>query len=278
MTLLLAGCGVQMPWTPAASMDGASISMADYQARLKLLRYLHDKQVLGDTGRPAPSPNTTAGHADELKLEDEAVAALVDETLISQEATRRHLGVSEAEVQAQVDSARKLFATQADFDKALNDYGYTADQLRAQLRARITEVKVENSLAADRAAKVVAALKGGATFASVVKTYSDLKSTSPDGELDLNPNAQTSIDAKVKPAIDALTPGQTTAAVQGVNGYYVARLVSRTADELRVDVVYVFAPDALHYRTQDRPAWFVSFLSGLEKSAHVHYNVGSRAG
>jgi parvulin-like peptidyl-prolyl isomerase len=265
-----------MPWTPAASLDGGSISMSDYNARLTLLRSLHEKSLFGDTGRPAPSPSSSAGRSDELRLEDQAITGLVDEALLHQEAERRHIAVTDAEVKQQTDAARRLFKSESDFEAALKDYGYTPDQLKAQLRARITEVKVENALAADRADRAVAALKTG-TFADAVKKFSDLPGATGDGRLDLNPNAQSTIDPAIKPVIDALQPGQTTGAVRGANGYYILQLVARTSTDLQVNAIYVFAPDAAHYRTQDRPAWFVSFLSGLEKAAHVHYYVGTRA-
>jgi hypothetical protein len=268
--LLLAACGPRLPWQPAASLDGATISMKDYQARLTLLEELHAKQSGGS--KPIP-----LSKSEELRLEDEAIAGLVDEALLHQEAERRHLAVTPADVKQQIDAVRKLFKTQADFNQALAGYGYSPDQLNSQLFARLTEVRVENTLADDRIKKAAAALKAGAQLTDVVRQYSDLPGSSPIGQLDLNPSDQTSIDPAVKPAIDALSPGQTSDPVKGVNGWYILHLVSRAPDDLQVDVVYVFAPDATHYRTQDRPPWFLTFLAGLEHAAHVHYYVGSRA-
>jgi hypothetical protein len=272
---LLAGCG-PFGEKPAATLDGHSIPMADFNARVTLYEYLNKKQQAG-ANIPA-ALQVPAGKARQ-QVADLAVTELVDEQLINDDVQRRHIPVTEDEVSADVAAARSLFPSQADFDKALRDYGYTPDQLRQQVRARVTEVKLENAMAAERAAAALTLVKGGTEFAKVVAALSDYAAGGPAGEVTLTGQQLTSLDAQVKPELDKLTPGEvSTTVVRGANGFYIFKLLARDAGSVKFDMVYVYGPGPSRYRRTQRPGWFSKHIGDLEAKAHIHYNVGSRAG
>lgn len=272
---LLAGCG-PFGEKPAATLDGHTISMADFNARVRLYEYLNQKQ---QAGAAVPADLQVPAAKALQQVADVAIGELVDEQLIQDDLARRHLSVTEDEVSADLAAARSLFQRQSDFDKALADYGYTQDLLRRHLRARLTEVKLENAMAAERAAAALTLVKAGKDFAQVVAALSDYAAGGPSGEVNLTAQQIGELDAQVKPSLDALAPGQTSTAVaRGSNGFYLFKLVARDADSVKFDMVYVYGPGAARYRRTQRPGWFSKHLSSLEAGAHVHYNVGSHAG
>ncbi|MHB8507108.1 MAG: peptidylprolyl isomerase [Candidatus Dormibacteria bacterium] len=277
MVLALAGCSTQdLPLLghPAASMDGHTISMSDYDARLNLYKVLRLRQD-AQGGARLPDLESAAGHSDKLRLEDKAVGDLVEEAILHDEAERRKLAVTEADVTLQVDRARALFKSDAEFQKGLKDYGYDLSGLRQQLHARLVEIRVVDSIAQDRVYTALKDLAGGKAFADVARVWSDF---SGDPEVSLTPEQQAKLDPAAVPAITALQPGDTSKVpVRGVNGYFIFHLVSRDTATTRLQLLYVSAPDAAHYRAGMRPKWFVTFLSGMVKKVHVKYYVGSRA-
>ena len=275
--LALAGCSSQdfpLVGRPAATMDGHSIAMSDYNRRLHLYEFLREKQG-PQGGQKLPDLASAAGRGDKLKLEDRAAIDLVAEVLLHDEAQRRKLSVSEEDINQQVAAARALFKTDAEFQKGLRDYGYNLDGLREQLRGRLTEIRVVDAIGADRAHSALKDLKAGMPFSEVAKKWSDYAG---DPEVTLTPAQQASIDPAAVPALQALKPDEISQdVVRGVNGYFLFHLISQDADATKVQLVYVAAPDREHYRLAARPKWFVAFLAVLEKRAHVKYNVGSRA-
>jgi hypothetical protein len=276
---------------PAATMDGHSISMSDYNDRLKLQQAI-DARVAQINGRPVPDPNSTQGRADERQREDRAVQLLVDEALTRDEADKLHLSVGEDELNQAIDTARTGYQAQVDkarqqgqrlqsYQDYIASFGYTQDSFRDALRKRAYEQKLENKLAKQRADAALSALRSGTDITEVAKKWSDDPASAPNGgEATYTTDQLKSIDPAVKPALDALQPGQMSGdLVRGVKGWFLFKVSSRDDDtSLKFDAVQITAPDLKYYDLVNRPQWFKDHLAALEKSAHVHYNVGTRAG
>ena len=289
VALGLAGCALPFSQSDAATFDGHTISMADYQSRLTLYQFLYKRQAAtAAAGQQPPALDTPAGKANEAKLEDDAIQSLVDEQLIRDEAAKDGLSVSDKEVADDVTAARHQFDQQNQtaitqgqqsqtFTQYLKGFGYDLASLELQIHARLLEQKLENKLATVRANQALAALRGGTDISQVAKQYSDDNTAAQNGGLvTLTPAQLGQIDPAVKPALDALQPGATTAdLVRGVNGFYLLKLVSRDDTGVKANVVYIYAPQAAYYRTSQRPAWFIAFVTDLEKKAHIKYKVGS---
>jgi parvulin-like peptidyl-prolyl isomerase len=274
---------------PAASFDGGSIKMADYKLRLKVLQENYRKQTQSQGEVKFPSLDGPAGRNNEVILETEAVQDLVDAQLIERQATQRGISVSEDDINKSVDPFRTNYNAQAaqqtqagkptlSFNDYLNSLGFSLDQLRQQVRARIFEQRLEDKIALERKAAAVALLQKGTDIGEVAKKYSDdTGSANNGGVLTLKTKDLANVPS-LKPALDALQPGQSsTDFVRVDDGFYFFKLTSRDADATKMQYVYVYDPKPEMYTAAKREKWFVDSISNWEQQAHVKYNVGSRA-
>jgi len=217
---------------------------------------------------------------------------MVDEVLIRDEADKLHITVSEDELNQAIDSARSGYEKESEQAKArgqqvqsyqafIASFGYTQESLREALRRRSYEQKLENKLAKGRAVAALAALRAGMDITAVARKWSDDPASAPNGgEATYLQDQLKQLDASVRPALDALQPGQVSHDLtRGVKGWFLFKVLARDDDKsLRFDAVQITAPDLKYYDITNRPQWFKDHLAELEKNAHVHYNVGSRAG
>lgn len=273
---VIAGCSlgdVPLIGRPAATIDGHSISMTDYRQRLKVEQdlYKHTKT--------------------ESQEEDIAIKSLVDELLIDDEAARKGLSVSDDEVNKAIDVQRttyeRLSALQRaqhpelpappDFNTFLRKEGYDVDRLRESVKHILLEQKVEHKQAQNRADSAYREIRGGASITDVAKKYSDAASGATGGGEKVASTDLASGDSKLRPALNTLQPGDTSKVVEGLNGFYIFKLLTRTDTGITANVIYITAPAANLYSPKLRPAWFRDFVKGLEDNAHVKYSVGSKA-
>ena len=289
LSLGLAACSTDdLPFIgkAAATLDGHTVSMSDYKVRLKLYQ---DAYKLDQAAQPSPGPalDSAAGKHSEQQLEDRAVRDLVDEIVVRDDAGKNGISVSDDDVNKELDRLKKAYDDQAaqatgkprTFNEELTREGYTLDRFRDQLRDRFYEQRLENKMAHARADIALKQLKAGKDFAEVAKTYSDSTASQANSEFTLAAGDLTTIDPKVKPAIDALQPGQLSDSVAvGQNGLWIFRLISRDAGGVKMNGIFIVAPEIELYRAAVRPKWFSDHVSALERAAHVHYNVGTRAG
>ena len=275
--LALAGCSLEdapLVGKPAASMDGHTISMSDYKLRLKVERDLYRKTRT------------------DLQEQDIAIRSLVDEVLLADEASKKGLAVSDDEVNKAIDFQRNSYNQAAtaqkiqhptgvappDFNTFLRNEGYDIDKLRESVKHILLEQKVERKMAKNRADAALRALQSGTAIADVAKLYSDLGSATSGGQETIDSSHLASGDPKLQPALNILQPGDTSKSVaQGVNGFYLFKLLTRDENGITTVIVFISAPDANLYTPKFRPQWFTDFVKGLEDNAHVKYNVGSKA-
>ena len=115
MVLLLAGV-VQWSWSdsrPAARVNGVDISV------MRLERYFTD--YLAAQGRAITSIRSPSLYK---RLREEALDELIDKELLWQEAQRRGIEVTDAQVSAFVGEVERLFGTAEMFDQRLSDAGF----------------------------------------------------------------------------------------------------------------------------------------------------------
>ncbi len=274
---------------PAAAFDGGNIKMADYQLRLKVLQENYRKQTQSQGEQKYPSLDSPAGRQNETVLETEAVQDLVDAVLIERQAQQRGIGVTEDDINKQVDPFRANYNTLAaqqtqagkptlSFNDYLNSLGYSLDQLRQQVRSRVFEQRLEDRMATQREVAALAMLRQGTDVGIVAKKYSDdTSSASTGGNLTLKSKDLANVPT-LKPTLDALQPGQSSADFVRVDdGFYYFKLVSRDADNTKMQYVYVYDPKPALYTTAKREKWFIDAITTWEQQAHVKYHVGSHA-
>jgi hypothetical protein len=273
---------------PAARMDGHTISMSDYQTRLRLLRDEYNAKR-NKTPSQYPALDSDKGKLNENALAQQAIKDLADQQVILDDAGRHGIAVSDDDVNKDVDNARKDYEFQVSQAKlqggqsapTFNDYlkkeGVSIDQVRDQARARLAEQRLENQLAKKRATEALGQIKSGKDLVEVAKTYSDEKGSDRGSELTLRAaDLDTGSLAQVKSVLQQLQPGQTSQSLTHANdGFYIFKMDARDGNDLRIRYVLVRAPDPDYYHTDQRPQWFADYVMGLERGAHVHYYVAN---
>jgi len=273
---VFSGCSLEdapLIGKPAASMDGHTISMSDYRVRLKVEEDLYQ--------------NTRT----ESQKQDLAIRSMVDEQLVAAEAAGKGLSVSDDEINKEIEFQRTNYARNSalyrwqyptrpappDFNTFLRAEGYDVDRLRESVKHILLEQKVEHKQAQNRADTAYRALRSGMTITDVAKKYSDLASGASGGLETVDSTHLATTDARLQPALNTLQPGETSKVVQGANGFYIVKLLTRDESGITADFVFVSAPQPQLYTPKFRPQWFQDFVKGLEDNAHVQYRVGPKA-
>jgi parvulin-like peptidyl-prolyl isomerase len=146
------------------------------------------------------------------------------------------------------------------------------------VRSRIFEQRLEDKMALQREAAALAMLRQGADIGTVAKKYSDDTGSAASGGVLMLKTTDLANVPSLKPTLDALQPGQSTADFVRVDdGYYYFKLTSRDATTTKMQYVYVYDPKPELYTAAKREKWFIDSITSWEQQAHVKYNVGSRA-
>lgn len=269
----LTGCTTQvsLPFQEpaAATVDGHSISMKAYQARLEVSRH---RDPLAGLTLAGPSPRAQ-------RIEDFTIQQLIREEIIRQEADRRGIRITDGQVDARVAQLRGR-AGGARFDAALARNGFTASSFREYQRAYLTEVAVVKTMAHERIASAAVALSGGASFIAEASQWSDDTGTRfRGGDAGwLKPSDLP--EASLQTAIQPLSKGGRTGIVSTSRGFVIAAILDQQGERVHLAVILVLAPDADLYTTESRPSWFEQWVGdrqrSLQRDGRIQVYVGSR--
>jgi parvulin-like peptidyl-prolyl isomerase len=265
--------GVSVPFSePAAAVvDGQSISMKTYQARLQVSR---QRDPFAGIPEAVPSP------APAQRLEDFTIEQLVREEIVRQLASQRGITIGDGAVRARIASLRSSSGA-SSFDAALSRNGFSSDSFAAYERALLTEVALLHAMAADRARSAAAELKNGQPFAAVASRWSDDQGTATRGG-DAGWLRPADIpEVPLAKAVAALDPGGMTPLVETNRGFTIATLLERRNELAHLAVVLVLAPTADLFSPQGTPNWFSGAIdareSALRRDGKIAIKVGSHA-
>ena len=266
--------GVSLPFSePAAAVvDGHSIPMKAYQARLQVSRHRDPFNGIPEA-IPSPAPSQ--------RLQDFTIEQLVREEIVRQEAEKRGITVEDHAVQARIDGLRSKAGTSA-FNAALSRNGFTAESFGAYQRALLTEVALIHAMAGDRARSAAGELKSGATFASVAARWSDDTGTfARGGDAGWLRPAEIP-EPPLGTAVESLSTGGVSGIIQTNRGFTIASVLEWRNDQVHLAVILVLAPSVDLYSPQGTGAWFTKFLddreSTLRRAGKIVFKVGSNAG
>jgi PPIC-type PPIASE domain/SurA N-terminal domain len=256
----------------AAVVDGHTISMKAYQARLEVSRH---RDPFSGIPEAIPSP------ASPQRLESFTIEQLVREEVVRQEAEKRRIIVDDSALGSRIN-ALKAYAGTKSFDAALPRNGFTSDSFRAYQRALLTEVRLLQAMAKDRADSAARELTAGQTFASVAARWSDDSGTYTRGG-DAGWLRPTDIpEAPLAAAVQSLAAGTVTGIIQTNRGYTIASVLERRSDQVHLAVILMLAPAVDLYSPQGTPSWFTKFIDerevALRRAGRIDLKVGSRAG
>ena len=266
--------GVSLPFSePAAAVvDGHTISMRAYQARLEVSRH---RDPFAGIPEAIPSPAPTQ------RLQTFTIEQLVHEEIVRQEAEKRGIGVDDRAV----DSRVKTLKTQAgasSFDAALTRNGFTSDSFRSYQRALLTEVALLHAMAKDRSDTAARELTGGQAFAAVAARWSDDSGTyTRGGDVGWVRPAEIP-EAPLAAAVQSLTAGSVTGIMATNRGYVIATVLERRTDQVHLAVILVLAPAVDLYSPQGTPSWFTKFIddreTALRRAGRIELKVGNARG
>jgi PPIC-type PPIASE domain/SurA N-terminal domain len=266
--------GVSLPFSePAAAVvDGHTISMKAYQARLEVSRH---RDPFAGIPEAIPSP------APAQRLQTFTIEQLVHEEIVRQEAERRGIGVDDRAV----DSRLKTLKTQAggtSFDVALKRNGFTSDSFRSYQRALLTEVALLHAMAKDRADAAARELTGGQAFAAVAARWSDDSGTyTRGGDAGWLRPAEIP-EAPLAAVVQSLIAGSVTSIIATNRGYVIATVLERRTDQVHLAVILVLAPTVDLYSPQGTPSWFTKFIddreTALRRAGRIELKVGNAGG
>jgi parvulin-like peptidyl-prolyl isomerase len=265
---------VSLPFaeSTAAVVDGHTISMKAYQARLEVSR--HRDPFLGiKEAIPSPAPSQ--------RLETFTIEQLVREEIVRQEAEKRGITVSDHALQSRLD-ALQAGAGAASFSAALRRNGFTSESFRAYERALLTEVGLLRVMAKDRAGSAAQQLKSAQVFASVAARWSDDSGTSARGG-DAGWLRPADIpEPALAVAVQSLAAGTVTGIIATNRGYVIATVLDRRNDQLHLATILVLAPAVDLYSPQGTPTWFTTFIddrdAALRRAGRIELKVATHAG
>ena len=266
--------GVSLPFSePAAAVvDGHTISMKAYQARLEVSRH---RDPFAGIPEAMPSPAPTQ------RLQTFTIEQLVREEIVRQEAAKRGIGVDDRAVDSRVKTLRTQTGA-TSFDAALKRNGFTSDSFRSYQRALLTEVALLHAMAKDRADTAARELTGGQAFAAAAARWSDDSGTyTRGGDAGWLRPAEIP-EAPLAAAVQSLTAGSVTGIIATNRGYVIATVLERRTDQVHLAVILVLAPAVDLYSPQGTPSWFTKFIddreAALRRAGRIELKVGNAGG
>ena len=273
----LAACsapGVSLPFSePAAAVvDGHTISMKAYQARLEVSRH---RDPFAGIPEAVPSPATAQ------RLQIFTIEQLVREEIVRQEAEKRGISVRDGALDSRITTLKAQAGT-TTFSATLQRNGFTSDSFRSYQRALLIEVALLHAMAKDRADSAAIELNAGQAFASVAARWSDDSGTSTRaGDVGwLRPDDLP--EAPLAAAVQSLAAGNVSPIIPTNRGYVIATVLERRTDQVHLAVILVLAPAVDLFSPQGTPSWFTKFVddreAALQRAGRIDLKVGKHAG
>lgn len=225
---------------PVAKVDGQWVRYSEYLRELRSsIHYFSTKEALNfnsDDGK--------------RQLEYQKRLALdksIESALVTKLAREQQVSVSSNEVNDFVNQQvnnNRLGLTEQSFAQVIQDYyDWSLDEYKDSVRRQLLRKKVAAKLDVDSRARIdkaLGSLQAGADFAQVVKDESDdplNKEQGGDiGFVSVDANDPSGLIAAAR----TLQPGQYTAVIEGVDGFYIVKLIEKRGEtELRLARIFV---------------------------------------
>jgi parvulin-like peptidyl-prolyl isomerase len=255
----------------AATVDGHDITMAAYQARLRVSQ-ARDPFA----GMPAAVPSP----ASPSRLEDFTIEQLIREAIISQQAAAHGITISDQQISTRI-TALEQSAGAATFEATRVRNGFSSASFRDYERALLAEVALLQALAKQRITQAAADLKSGQSFDAVAAKWNDDTGTAArHGEVGWVRPADVP-ERPLADAVESLPTGETSGVIQTDRGFVIAKVLERRNDQIRLAVILVLAPGVDLLSAQATPGWFTTMIddreSALRNDGKITIRVGSHA-
>jgi parvulin-like peptidyl-prolyl isomerase len=225
---------------PVASVDGRWVRYSDYLMELRSsIHYLSTKEAVNfdsDDGKH------------QLDYQKRlAFNKAIENTYVTKLAQENNIAINGKEVDdfvKQQISSNRLGVNETVYRQVIRDYyDWSFDEYKTSIHAQLLRKKVMAKLDTDarkRAQDIVTALSSGQDFAAVAKAQSeDVVSKSQGGDMGVV-NKSTDDPNGIIKAAAGLQVGQVSPIIEGVDGFYIVKLVARPdADNIQFSKIFV---------------------------------------
>jgi len=195
---------------------------------------------------------------------------LVRASLISDEAKRLKITVTDKELNAQYDQLIKSSGGLTKFTSILKEnYSVTPDQFKQEIfKPRMLEQKLAaayskdetiNADAKKKAEEISAKIKAGGDFAELAKQYSQDTSASNGGNLDYFTKGK--MVPEFETAAFALKNGEVSGIVKTVYGYHIIKVTDIRGDEIKASHILI--------KTKDFNTWIDEAVKKASKTIYI---------
>ncbi len=185
------------------------------------------------------------------QLKNDIITQLENNEIISQQAAKYGIKVSNQEVQEQFDELVKnaggIEKVKTTLDKL---YGWTIDDFKEKIKQSVVQKKLAEKILADdslnepakkQAEEIKKQIDGGADFAELAKKYSTDGSASNGGDLGLISKGQTVPEFEA--VAFGLEPGQVSGVVKTQYGYHIIKATGKEGEQVRVSHILIKGVD-----------------------------------
>lgn len=190
----------------------------------------------------------------------------VENVLIAQEARRRHVKISDKDVQAEYKKIVDANGGEAKVKDILKKYyNWDVPEFKKRIHEQLLRTKVQEAIQADpsidaqakkRAEDVKKQLKSdGSNFADLAKKHSEDTSASQGGDLGFAGKGKYVPEFETA-AFSLVNPGDISGLVKTQFGYHIIQLVEKKGEEVRVRHILI--------KTKDFQAWLEDQKKGIK--------------
>ena len=225
---------------PVAKVNGAWVRYSDYLLELRsAIHYLSTKEAVNF--------NSDDGKRQLDYQKRLALNKSTENTLVAQLASEQKISVSQKEVDDFVKlqiSANRLGVNESVYKQVIRDYyDWSFDEYKNSIREQLLRKKVMAQLDTESKQKIEAIMKSlqqGNEFGAVAKDHSeDVATKTQGGDVGIV-NKNTEDPNGLILAASQLQPGQISGVIEGVDGFYIVKLLEkREAGDLHIAKIYV---------------------------------------
>lgn len=233
----------------AARVNAQPILLETYERQLSQV-----KQTLTNQGI---DPNSPAGQEQLAQVQQQILEALIDQTIIEQEASKLGLSISEETVEAKVQESVAQRQDPAQFETWLAENQLSYEEFKATLRfqllanqmfeqvtrdipASAEQIQLRQILVADEptARELIEQLKIGVNFAELAQTHSlDASSRANGGDLGWFSPGLGLVPPEVETIAFSLQPGEVSGPIQSSLGLHIIQLQAKETRPLSPEMI-----------------------------------------
>ncbi|HKZ86370.1 MAG TPA: peptidylprolyl isomerase [Anaerolineae bacterium] len=253
-----------------ARVNGEPIALSSYQNQVAQFEAALIAQGV--------DPNSADGQAQLAAVREQVLSGMIDQLLLEQEARRKGIGVSDADLEAAMQEIISASGGPDAFAAQLAALGQTEAEFRQGQRAAMLATIIRDQVIAEvssvapqtharhilvdnaeLANSLLAQLQAGADFTALAQQYSqDTLTRDGGGDLGWFPRGAL-ISKEVEDAAFALQPGQYSGVVQSAFGFHIVQVIE-------ADAARALTPEQLLNLQQ---VYFERWMNGLRSSANI---------